>query len=261
LSVLKGGRPWPAAEVGSRKARTTLAFLAVRSDRFAAVDEIIEALWSDHPPQGASANVATLVSRLRSVLGRSSIVGEGGRYRLGDDVAVDLYDATALLSRAEARLRAKDGPTALHTAQQVIAMLGDGIVLPEYPDAAWAASARPVPVGLMRRARLVIAEAALLAGDTLAAREVAEQAVAEDPLDEPAYRALMCAHAVAGEPVRALATYDRLRTVLADELGIDPAPVTREMHIEILRSKVPSPRNAALTGWADYTRPQHSGAR
>lgn len=58
-----------------------------------------------------------------------------------------------------------------------------------------------------------------------------------DPLDEAACRILMRARQRAGEPSAALAAYERLRTLLADELGVDPAPETRGVHVAILRER------------------------
>jgi DNA-binding SARP family transcriptional activator len=46
---------------------------------------------------------------------------------------------------------------------------------------------------------------------------------------------LMRAHRAADEPVRALLAYQSLRVNLARELGIDPAPATRDLHLAILR--------------------------
>jgi DNA-binding SARP family transcriptional activator len=63
----------------------------------------------------------------------------------------------------------------------------------------------------------------------------AQAAVHSDPFDEAAHRILMRAYDAVGEPVRALTAYQRLRRVLADELGVDPAPPTRDLHTRILR--------------------------
>nr|BFE77607.1 hypothetical protein GCM10020093_002080 [Planobispora longispora] len=47
----------------------------------------------------------------------------------------------------------------------------------------------------------------------------------------------MRAHEAAGEPGRALAAYERLRETLAEELGADPARITRDLHEAILRER------------------------
>jgi DNA-binding SARP family transcriptional activator len=45
----------------------------------------------------------------------------------------------------------------------------------------------------------------------------------------------MSAYCALDEPGRALRVYETLRATLAGELGCDPARVTREMHLAILR--------------------------
>ncbi len=69
----------------------------------------------------------------------------------------------------------------------------------------------------------------------------------------------MTSHADVGELSFALREYERCRALLADELGIDPSPQTREVHLALLRSqrRVPrhiiSKRSAQLVGTARTT--------
>jgi len=234
FAVYRAGRALPAAEVGSRKARTVLALAAVHYG-YVPVDSIITALWGDAPPRHPGANIATLVSRLRSALGPDAIGGGRTGYRLGDHVRVDLIDATYLVSRAEARIAAGQAAAALTTATQAMALLDNGAVLAERPDAPWAEPARALHGQLLRRARHAVAESALRVDDIRTAQATAEAAVAADPLDEAACRMVMRAHHAAGEPARALLAYQRLRTTLTRELGVDPAASTRDLHLAVLR--------------------------
>lgn len=87
----------------------------------------------------------------------------------------------------------------------------------------------------MRHARHVAGTAALVAGDATAAIIAGRAAMAADRFDEAAHRLLMCAYYVNHEPARALLTYERLRSMLADELGTDPARVTRDLQLAILK--------------------------
>ena len=66
--------------------------------------------------------------------------------------------------------------------------------------------------------------------------------MAADRLDETAHRLLMSAHLAAGEPSRALAVYDTLRAELSTELGVDPAPETRQAYLAVLHEQaIPAP--------------------
>jgi DNA-binding SARP family transcriptional activator len=234
FTVGRGDRRWVTTEVGSRKARTLLAMLAVERGRLVTVDRAAEVLWGTTPPRRPAANVATLVSRLRGTLGSDAIVGRRNGYRLGRAISVDLFEAAELVAQAEARL-AGDPAVAVASARRALDVLAGGEVLPEQPVADWTEYARNVHAGQLRRARHAVAEGALRTGDLATALTAAEAAVAADPIDETAYRALMRAHDAAGEPASALAAYGRLRAVLAGELGTDPAPATRDLRVAILR--------------------------
>lgn len=247
FGVFLAGRELPPNEVGSRKARTLLAALAVRRAHFIDADDLAAALWPDRAPRRVRANLATLVSRLRSVLGRDAVVGDAGIYQLGPAVKVDIFAASDLVQRAERELTGNSA-RAYAAARQAVRLVGNEGVLVEYRDAPWIEPVRALPSGLARRARLTLAWAALLLGDATTARTAADWAIAADALDEPAYRALMCAYAAAGEPVRALAAYERLRVALADEVGVDPAPATHEVYVGILRNRVPDPGEVLV--WA-----------
>jgi DNA-binding SARP family transcriptional activator len=237
LAVIQGNRLRSAQDLGSRKARTLLARLAVEHRCRITVDQIVETLWGDMPPRRAAANVATLVSRLRSALGSDAIMGGRTGYWLGRSVNVDLYEAARLASVAESRLAGGQPSSALATAEFAEQLLAAGTVLPDQPDAEWAEPARAMHVTLLRRARHAIGRAALAVGRPWVARTAAEAAIAADPIDEAACRALMRANYAAGEPARALTVYGQLRADLAAELGVDPAPSTQQLHVAILQNR------------------------
>lgn len=230
LAVRTSDRVLRGVELGSRKARTLLAMLAVCAEHTTA-GRIAAALWTDGSPRDPPANIATLVSRLRATLGVSTVVKDSAGYRLGGHVRVDLRDAADLVTHAESRT----GPSALAAARHATRVLGGGEVLADEPDAPWAEPARDWHRGLLRRARHALAAEALRADDLQTALAAAEEAASADAFDETAHRLLMRAHHAAGEPANAVLAYGRLRTTLATELGIDPAPRTRDLHLAILR--------------------------
>ncbi len=222
--------------LGSRKARRLLALLAVEPDRLVPLERIVDVLWPVDPPRRPGPDVATLVSRLRAVLGSAVIGSDRGGYRLGPPpyVVVDLDEAAALVAEC-ARLAGAPGGTA--AGARALQLLGAGGVLLDEPDAEWVREVRIRHERLLREARHAAAAAALQAGDPVAARDVAEAAIRQDRLDEAAHRLLMSAHQAAGEPARALLVYQGLRETLADELGVDPAPDTRAVYEAVLAER------------------------
>jgi DNA-binding SARP family transcriptional activator len=238
FGVILDGTELPEREVGTRKARTLLKLLAVERPTLVPVDRIVDVLWAGERPAAAEQNVATLVSRLRGVLGSGVIVGGRHGYRLAGEpeVGVDL-DAAARCCEQAARKLAAAPAIALTAAEQAIGLLSADIALAEEPYATWADPAREQLRELLRRARLTAAEAALAIGEASSAARYAEAALAADPLDETACRWYMSASAAAGEPARALVAYEALRERLAEELGADPSPQTQELHLDILRQQ------------------------
>ena len=248
FAVAVDGRAVDDRQVGSAKGRRLLALLVVQRGHSVSTDRIVDALWGTAPPPRAAENVATLVSRLRRALGASVIGGVRGSYRLGDSAGiwVDVDAAEEMATRAQQTLRTAPA-ISLAAAGQALDLAGAGELLAGEPDADWLYQPRQRLARLLRRTRLIYAEAALEVGEFAAAREIAEQAVAVDALDEPAYRALMRALHRAGEPAAALAVYERLRTVLDAELGSAPAPETRAVHLAILQEHA-SPTRRPATG-------------
>jgi len=269
FGVVRDGVELPPGEVGSRKARTLLKLLAVERPGIVPADRIVDVLWAGTPPAAASQAVATLVSRLRAALGSGVILGGRDGYRLAGEprVGVDLDTAARYCEQAEHKLptaaavalAAADRATELLTAATVpnwpAATVpnwpGPAATVPNWPGpaataladepyATWADPARAELRTLLRRARLAAAEAALATGDPLLALRYAEAGTAEDPLDETAHRWYMSAAAAAGEPAKALRAYAALRERLRAELGTDPAPRTRELHLAILREHSPA---------------------
>jgi DNA-binding SARP family transcriptional activator len=242
FSVTRDGTPYGKGVIGG-KARTLLKLLAVERGRTVEIDRIVEVLWNGDPPKRPADNVATLVSRLRRTLGSGSIAGGREGYRLGiaPAVNVDLDDAATLIAEAERLLTGDEPAIAGAAAARALELLNAGFVLEDESSAHWARPARDEVTGLLRRARHTAAAAALATAEPDDARRVAEAAVAADPFDEAAHRLLMRAHDAAGDSAQALMVYERLRRTLVVELGTDPAPQTRAVHLAILRERPPYP--------------------
>jgi len=239
FAVVVDGRPLSETEIGSRKGRTVLKLLLLGRGHVVSSDRIAEVLWGEDAPAKWERDLATLVSRLRSVLGTEAVSGGPGGYRFvpSPRFEIDLAEADRLVREAESRLGAGEPSLARAAADRALRLLGRGTLLEDEPYAEWAEAPRAEAAALLRRARRCAGQAASAVSDFEPAARVMEAAVSDDPLDEEAHRELMLAYSRRGELGRALETYERLRGVLAEELGTDPAPETRAVHLAILRQE------------------------
>ncbi len=257
LTVESAGRTLTGRDVGSRKARTLLALLVAERDRLVPLDRIVEVLWQATPPADPAANVATLVSRTRRVLGAGVLRASGTAYGIDTSVCtVDLDEARTLVGEAADRLAAGETALAAAAARRALETLGTSPALPDEPDADWVRRVRAEVEELRRHGRHLLAGAATPT-DPGEAAAVASAAVATDPYDERAVRDLMRALLAEGSTAAALTAYDDLATRLREDLGIDPAAQTAALHLSILRDEEPpaedrvtrrTPRRAALVG-------------
>ena len=240
FTVLSDGDSLADGELGNRKARLLLKMLAVRHGQHVPMDSIIEALWGAAAPAKATENVASLVSRLRTALGSETVEGGRSGYRLvvPPGCTVDIDDADRLVAEAETRLDAGQPALAATAATHALELLGGAVPLVEETAAGeWLDDVRREVERLVRRARVAGWRANIGIGEHRPALAIAQAAVAADPLDEEAHRAVMLAYHRLGEPGEALAAYERLRTVLVEELGADPGAETEALYLAVLRGE------------------------
>ncbi|MGI5506251.1 BTAD domain-containing putative transcriptional regulator [Lentzea sp. CA-135723] len=201
------------------------------------VSRLVEAVWDDAPPATGAHQVRKAVARLRQVIpdGARLLTTEGSGYRAVTDwVYLDLDDFLARLGEArQAAAAGLTGETA-DLLRQALALWrgpvlsgGGGRLI----DAASTAleERRLAAVEQLMELRLNDGEAAELVGDLV-------ELVAAHPLRETLHAQLMLALFRSGRQAEALETYNRVRRLLADELGIDPDTRLTEIRDSILRN-------------------------
>jgi predicted ATPase/DNA-binding SARP family transcriptional activator len=237
-----GGEP---VSLGTPKQRLALAVLVAADGRVVTLDGMIDALWPDAPPKRARHSVQQYTSRLRGVLdpdrarGAPSdvLASTGGGYRLV--VSTDLADLT--VSLATARRAFADGrPAAAVEAFEQAEALWRG---PAYADLTGAPFADTEARRLegMRLAAVeerLTAQLAIGAGAGLTAE--LEGLTADHPYRERLWTLLVTALHAAGRRADALDAYDRARTTLVEELGLDPGAELRAAQQAVLDGDRPT---------------------
>jgi predicted ATPase/DNA-binding SARP family transcriptional activator len=232
--------------VGGARLRALLTRLVLDSGRPVSTPALIDALWGQAPPADVVNALQSLVSRLRRALGDPSTVSQSAAgYDLGPAIEVDLRDFEVARTAARGALQRGDFDLAAGRFAEALA-LWRGEPLADAGDAPYAEAARVRLVDQHLDTLADHAEAALALSRYAEMCSPLAALVAEHPLRERFTAQLMTALAGAGRPAEALAAFDRLRQVLADELGTDPSPALREQHLRLLRGDVPvAPKVAA----------------
>lgn len=225
------------AELGGPRQRRLLAALLVRRNTVASEDALVEAVFAGAPSPRAAATLRSYVTRLRRSLGTDvgdRLRREGLGYRLdAADHEVDSARFESLLGQGRRELGIGDAGAAVATLRAALD-LWHGDAYEEFAEESWA---QP-DVRRLEAARLVAFEHlvdAELACDR-APEMVAElqRLVAREPYRDGLRARLMLALYRSGRQAEALVAYDEHRTVLEEELGLDPGPDLVDLHRRIL---------------------------
>jgi class 3 adenylate cyclase len=227
LQVRQYGLP---VAIPGAKPRAILTMLGLHGGSVVSADTLVELLWGDDPPRTAAKALQTHISSLRRTLGDGFVLTEGTGWILRtSEIDATRYTAAARLGR--------DAVAAGDTSQAV-ARFDEALSLwrgtPELPDGSRGVSEKTrwfeghaSLVEDRADAMLATGRAAEIIGDL-------EAAVGDAPLRERRWGQLMLALYRAGRQGEALGAYQRARSLLADELGVDPGPDLRRLEAAIV---------------------------
>lgn len=223
--------------LGGRQARLLLARLAWERDSPVRREALAETLWPEGPPSSWTTALATVVSAIRSALAALSsieLTAPSGCYRLGTSRAtwVDVEAARRAVHEAEGARRAGRMQAVYAHANVATAIVRRPLLAGH--DEPWVLERRRDLTALRVRALDCVVDFSIWNGEFAAAVQHAETLVALDEFREVSHRALMRAHAAAGDRASAILAFERLRELLRDELGISPSPESLELHRSLL---------------------------
>lgn len=219
----------------SPKERVLLIALALRPGKAVAVTQLIDTLWDQDPPVSADKTLQTYVSGLRRRLPADALTSVPNGYTLLlEPDSVDAYRFESLLRTAESKEDEGDPIGACVVIAEAFelwrgpAML-DGRGVPAIDSAA--ERFEELRRGAVEnRGRLW-----LLTNRHLEHVAEFERSVSEEPFREQRWAQLMIALYRSGRQTDALRAFQRLSSVLADELGIDPSPELIKLDSDILQ--------------------------
>jgi WD40 repeat protein/DNA-binding SARP family transcriptional activator len=228
--------------LGGPKERLLLALLLTRPNRVVAVEALLGGLWGEHPPSSAAKTLQSHVVRLRRVLepgrargapGEVLVTREPGyllRVRPGGLDAARFEELTAASRRA---LSAGEAAAAGSLLREALGLWRGG-AFEEFLDSDLAVA----EADRLGELRLVAVEDRVEADLRLGRhRELVaelEGLVRDQPLRERLWAQLLMALYRSGRQADALLAYQRARSILVEELGIDPGAELRRLQAAVL---------------------------
>src|SRR4051794_11820854 len=233
LGPLEAGADAAPLRLGGRKPRALLACLLLDANHTVSVEQLIDELWGERPPDTATKMVQIYVSQLRKVLPDGMLRTRPGGYALQVEAdAIDLNRFEALRAGGRAALLRGD-PTAAGERLREALEVWRGPALAEFTE----------PFAIAQRVRLDELrlgcledriDADLVLGRHADVVPELELQIARHPLRERLRTQLMLALYRCGRQADALATYQAYRRTLDEELGIDPSAELRMLESAIL---------------------------
>ncbi|MBB5873469.1 DNA-binding SARP family transcriptional activator [Allocatelliglobosispora scoriae] len=236
LELVAGSRSF---KIGGPREHIVLATLAQKVNRITSVEQLMDAVWGDHPPSTARAQIQGCISGLRKLFGDAGMPdaiktrSSGYLLSLADD-ELDSEEFAKLVSLAHRQVAEKHDADAAATLRTALALWRgpalDGIQSdPVRRNAALLEDARLEAVEERMRLDLGLGRHEEISGELRAL-------LAEHPLRERLYGFLMLALYRAGRQVEALEVCRRARETLIAELGIEPCQELRDLERAVLNN-------------------------
>jgi DNA-binding SARP family transcriptional activator/tetratricopeptide (TPR) repeat protein len=224
-----------SVEIRGRKTQILVATLLCRANQPVAVEALIDALWGLTPPRQAGASLRVYVHHLRQALGDSRIDRRAEGYTLlvrPDELDVDRFRTLVAVGRDA---MSRQDPVKASAEYRAALALWRGPALAGFNGVD---ALNTVAYGLedLRLDALEQRFEAELALGWYSEISPELRALSKQyPLRETIQAQLVRALVGRGLGAEAVAVLDETRRILADELGLDPGPQLRELHLSILR--------------------------
>jgi DNA-binding SARP family transcriptional activator len=223
--------------VSAPQQRVLLAALLLNAGRVVSLDALAEVLWDGESPAGARSALHSAVQRLRATLGPSGadlIETQPPGYLITlEDAELDVRAFGMLASRGHAAAEAGRWTEAANQLRQALG-LWRGEPLADVESLLLRDREVPPIVDQRLQALATRIDADLQLGRHGEVVAELRQLAAAHPLQEQFHAQLMLSLYRSGRQADALAAFQDVRRVLADELGIDPGPELSVLHQRIL---------------------------
>jgi len=230
LEVVGANGPF---SLGGARQRAVLAHLILRANHVVPADLLIDELWGEEPPGTARNTVQTYVYRLRGILGQDRIESRAPGYVLRlEEGELDVGRFEALVGEARAELLEEPAAAVATLAEALTLWRGSALADLAEESSLAGEIARLEELRLSAVEDKISAELAL--GQHKRIVGELESLTKRYPLRERLRGDLMLALYRSGRQAEALEAYQHARSVLAEELGIDPSRRLQRLHEQML---------------------------
>ncbi len=222
-----------AVEFKLRRSLQILAYLASSPGMAVGREELIEAIWSDASEETIERNFHPTLSYLRRDLEApaegpipSPLLFRAGVYRLNPEISweVDVGRVSRLVEEGRAHQKAGRDEAAAAAFREAWKLYRGPFLNGHYEG--WVTARRePLQRQYIEMLR-DLGDLSLRLGNTEGATDAYRAVLLEDPLQERVHLAVMRLYAHQGRRDLVRRQYDRLCTLLREELGLEPLPET-----------------------------------
>jgi DNA-binding SARP family transcriptional activator/tetratricopeptide (TPR) repeat protein len=241
--------------IGGARQRAVLADLVLHANEVVPSERLLVDLWSEDSPPTAANALQAAISRLRRVLPQGRLITTAPGYALRIFPAeLDVTQFERLISEGRDALAAGAPADAARIFGQALSLWrGPPLADFRYEPFAQAEIARLEELRLTCLEERI--EAQLAFGSAGALTAELQRLAGEYPLRERLRGQLMLALYRGGRQAEALEVYREFRSTLAEELGLEPSPLLRDLQAAILRQDPLLLRRSASSGTALARKP------
>ena len=235
-------KPFAADAWTTRRARDIFCHIATSRHRRVDKDVLIDLFWPDEDFEAVEKNFHPTISHIRKALNsrqsfkQNFLVFRDGAYQLNPELmySIDTEEFDALITAAENAKREKDTKEFRRNLEAAHALCRGEFMAGVYE--VWADERRHYYKEQFTRVLSALAKLSFSEKSWSGALKFANEALKEDPYREDMHRLVMKVFAAQSKPAALKEHFEAMQTVLKQELGVDPAPETRRVYAELLKS-------------------------
>jgi LuxR family transcriptional regulator, maltose regulon positive regulatory protein len=235
-------KPFAADAWTTRRARDIFCHIATSRHRRVDKDVLIDLFWPDEDFEAVEKNFHPTISHIRKALNsrqsfkQNFLVFRDGAYQLNPELAysIDTEEFDAFITAAENAKREKNTREFRRNLEAAHSLYRGEFVAGVYEN--WSEERRHYYQEQFSRVLSALAKLALSEKSWSGALRFANEALKEDPYREDMHRLVMKVFAAQSKPAAVKEHFENMQTLLRQELGVDPAPETRRVFAELLKS-------------------------